>query len=171
MYDLVTELYTTFGTWQGGPHNRWSPCGGAVPFVQLFGAQPTATVQEKQEGIKNLEAIIEVLFSHLEWVNSLQGKGFSPLIDLPMSSIQQQWEYVRKKIYDIIPCQFSLFRLSVFTTIAIGCNELVHGPHLKQITVPLPGTSSFKHLLAPSKGQISKQSAADLAKNTKEVIA
>jgi len=170
MYDLVTELYTTFGTWQGGPHNCWSPCGGAVPFVQLFGAQPTATVQEKQEGIKNLEAIIKVLFSHLEWVNSLQGKGFSPLIDLPMSSIQQQWEYVRKKIYDIIPCQFSLFRLSVFTTIAIGCNELVHGPHLKQITVPLPGTSSFKHLLAPSKGQISKQSAADLAKNTKEVI-
>jgi hypothetical protein len=170
MYDVVRELYSIFGTWQGGPHNRWSPCGGAVPVVELFGAHPSATNQEKELGMKHLEAVLEVLFCHLEWVNSLKGKGLSPLNDLPLSTIQTQWESIRRQIHDIIPCQFSLFRLSVFTTIVIGCNELSPGPHLKQITIPLPGTSSFKHLLAPSKGQISKQSAKDLATNTKEVI-
>lgn len=170
MYDVVHELYSTFGTWQGGPHNRWSPCGGSVPVVQLFGAHPSATHQEKQVGIEYLEAIVEVLFCHLDWVNALQGQGSNPLIDLPLTTVQSHWESVRKQIYDIIPCQFSLFRLSVFTTIVIGCNELMPGPHLKQIMIPLPGTSSFKHLLAPSKGQMSQKSATDLATNNKEVI-
>lgn len=170
MYNVVKELYATFGTWQGGPHNRWSPCGGAVPVVQLFGAHPSATCEEKQVGTEKLEAIVEVLFCHLEWVNSLHGKGSDPLIDLPLSTIQLHWESVRQQIYEIVPCQFSLFRISVFTTIAIGCNELLHGPHLKQIMIPFPGTSSFKHLLAPSKGQMSQKSATDLATNTNKVI-
>jgi hypothetical protein len=170
IYDMIAFLFSTFGSWQGRPHNRWSPCGGAVPVVQLLGAHPSSTPQEREHGTKKLEAIVEVLFCHLDWVNSLKGKGVNPLIDLPLSIIQLQWESVRKQIYAIVPCQFSLFRLSVFTTIVIGCNELFPGPHLKQIMIPLPGTSSFKHLLAPSKGQMSKQSAMDLAKNTKEAI-
>jgi hypothetical protein len=172
IYDVIKELYSTFGGWQGGPHNRWSPCGGTVPVINLFGAHPSASHQDKHVGMEKLGAIIEVLFCHLEWVNTLKGKGSNPLVDLPLSTIQLQWESTRNQIHNIAPCQFSLFRLSVFTTIAIGCNELESGPHLKQMMIPFPGSSSYKHLLSPSKGQMSKKSAADLATSTllKEII-
>lgn len=170
MYDVVRELYATFGTWQGGPHNRWSPCGGAVPVVQVFGAHPSATSEDRERGMGKLEAIIRVLFGHLEWVNSLKGRGADPLNDLPLSLIHVQWERIRKQVHEIVPCQFSLFRLSVFTTIVIGCNVLASGPHLKQLFIPFPGTSSYKHLLAPSKGLMSRQSAADLADNRRREV-
>jgi hypothetical protein len=29
-YDWSSTTVEIFGTWQGGPHNRWSPCGGLV---------------------------------------------------------------------------------------------------------------------------------------------
>lgn len=160
MYDVIEELYSTFGAWQGGPHNRWSPCGGAVPVVNLFGAYPGATSTERLAGMDKLKAIVGILFTHMEWVNTLKGKGEDPFLDdIPLSTIKLQWESIRKQIHRIIPCQFSLFRISVFTTIAIGCNELTTGPHLKQLTIPLPGTAAYKHLVDPSKGMMPEDSA------------
>ncbi|MFM8622266.1 MAG: hypothetical protein ACKOB3_02655, partial [Holophagaceae bacterium] len=166
-YDVVGELYQTFGTWQGGPYNRWSPCGGPVPVVELFGAHPTATASETERGKQRLEAIVGVLFGHMEWINSLKD---TPLSDLPLAVIRHQWEAVRKQVHDIVPCQFSLFRISVFTTIVSGCNQLEPGPHLKQLTIPMPGGASYKHLQSPSKGFIPMQSARDLANNKMESI-
>jgi len=148
MYDIVREFYLTFGTWQGGPHGRWSPCGGTTPVVELFGAHPSATPGEISVGTERLKNIVGVLFRHLEWINSLQcTRVVNPMTDLPTKVIQKHWESIRKDIHDIVPCQFSLFRLSVFTTLAIGCNELRHGPHLKQLMIPIRGTGAYKHSL------------------------
>ncbi|MFM8622255.1 MAG: hypothetical protein ACKOB3_02600 [Holophagaceae bacterium] len=166
MYDVVGELYSTFGAWQGGPHNRWSPCGGSVPLVQLFGAHPTASSDDRLQGVQKLEAIVAVLLGHLRWINSLVGKGQNPLTDLPFSAIEAQWECTRKAVHEILPCQFSFFRISIFTTIVIGCNELKPGPHLKQLMIPFQGSASYKHLQAPGEGQISRKSAMDLAENS-----
>ena len=43
LYDWSKETITVFGSWQGGPHNRWSPFGGITPFPVLFGANHSAT--------------------------------------------------------------------------------------------------------------------------------
>lgn len=168
MYKIVRELYSTFGNWQGGPYNRWSPCGGRVPVVNLFGAHPTATITDLVNGTHKLVSVIKVLLGHLQWVNSLQGKGLDPMNDLPLSTILIQWESISKQIHNIVPCQFSLFRLSVFTTIAVGCNLMIPGPHLKQVAIPLKGTAAFKHLLDPSNGSIPEQYALDLVDNNIE---
>jgi len=162
MYDVINELYSTFGTWQGGPHGRWSPCGGTVPVVELFGAQPNATPTEKATGVERLERIVGILFRHLEWINSLQGQVEDPIRDLPPNVLQKHFESIRKTIHNVIPCQFSLFRLSVFTTLAIGCNELMPGPHLKHLMVPMRGTGSYKHALGVTDNNVDPDSRPDL---------
>ena len=54
-YDWSGTTVEIFGTWQGGPHNRWSPCGGSKETVlETFGAHVNATSRERKYGEKKL---------------------------------------------------------------------------------------------------------------------
>jgi hypothetical protein len=160
--DWAKETTTTFGAWQGGPYNRWSPFGGGTPFPKLFGVQADATNEEQNEGKRKLEAVIQVLYNHLQWVDGLDRNVTDIMNDLPVSMIENHMTSVTEAIFKIVPCQFNVFRLSVFTTIIAGCGEIKHGIHLKALTYPVKGSASFKHLANPNKDHMTREQALSL---------
>jgi hypothetical protein len=162
LIDWAKETICIFGAWQGGPHNRWSPCGGGIPFPNLFGAHEGATEQEQRVGAAKLEAVIQVLYHHLQWVNSLDPFMSDPVHDLPISMIDSHMSLVADEIFKIVPCQFNIFRLLVFTTLAAGCGEIQSGIHLKALTYPMKGSASFKHLTHPIQDQLTRRQALSL---------
>jgi len=116
-YDWFENTVEHFGSWQGGPYNRWSPCGGnGVSFPELFGAGPGTTGEERKLGELRLTRIVSVLFDHIHWINTLVGKGEYPAEDLPLEMVKRHYEMIVKRISRIVPCQFNYFRLCVFTT-------------------------------------------------------
>jgi hypothetical protein len=159
LFDWSKETFAVFGSWQGGPHNRWSPFGGSTPFPDLFGAHVQATDLDKKSGCTKLKSIIEILLKHLQWIDSLDGEVEDLLNDLPIPMVSQHMKSVTDAIYKIVPCQFSVFRLMVFTTIAIGCGMVKPGVHLKGITFPVKGSASYKHLMNPNQDHISHEEA------------
>jgi hypothetical protein len=164
----TTEL---FGTWQGGPYNRWSPCGGERSILEVFGAGLKATLKEQEEGNNILESVVGVLFEHLQWVDSLADQSYADLsIDLPLTMVQKHMEEVREKIGAIAKCQFSLFRLGIFTTIVTGTGLLKPGRHLKHLMYPVRGAASFRHLTFPSADQISQENADAIADSTGTIL-
>jgi hypothetical protein len=114
----------TFGNFQGGPHNRWSPCGGEVSVLEIFGAQKEATEAERLEGESKLTSIVTHLYHHLCWVDSLKGRGNNPVKDLTLSYVTKHMDKVCLDINSVAPCQLGSFRLGIFTTVLIGCGEL-----------------------------------------------
>jgi hypothetical protein len=168
--DWVQTTQATFGgNWQGGPHNRWSPCGGGTPVVELFGAGQNASDKEKEVGRLRLERVISILHKHVSWIDSLGGRGDNCIEDMPIHTLREQMEATRKEIHAVVACQFSLFRLSIFTTLIIGCGEVQPGRHLRQLMFPIKNTASYQHLMNTSIGKISKQQANELCKNINAV--
>ena len=161
---------TTFGSWQGGPHNRWSPFGGGTQFPKLFGANADATEVERQLGYQKLEAVLQILYHHLQWVNSLEGTVDDVIRDLPLQRLEEHLTTVTQNIFKITPCQFSVFRLMVFTTIAIGCGAVIPGTHLKALMYPVKGSASYKHLMNPNQDQISRSEAVSLCRNEEQDV-
>jgi len=154
----------TFGSWQGGPYNRWSPCGGDRSIMEVFGAGMEATSTEQEEGQKLLEGVLEVLLDHLRWVDSLADQSIEDvMIELPLTAVQKHMEAVRQKIAAIAKCQFSLFRLGIFTTIVTGTGLLKPGRHLKNLMYPVRGAASFRHLTFPSSDLMSDEHAVAIA--------
>jgi hypothetical protein len=145
-YDWIEATEKTFGAWQGGPYNRWSPCGGTTSIPVIFGAHATASSEERVAGRSKLKSIVQILHNHLLWVNSLCGKVTEPIKDLPLSAVEYQMTKVTREVANVTPCQFSLFRLSVFTTLAVGTGQLRPGLHLKALMFPVKGLASSKHL-------------------------
>jgi hypothetical protein len=152
----------TFGSWQGGIHNRWSPCGGQVDMLKTFGAQLDASPAERIAGESKLTDIVDLLHQHLCWVDSLEGRGDNPTDDLPLDSLTQQLESVCSRVNDVASCQLGPFRLSMFTTVHTGCGDLKPGKHLRQLMFPVKGCASYKHLADPSGDSMSTSRAANL---------
>jgi hypothetical protein len=161
-YDWASLSMELFGSWQGGIHNRWSPCGGEVDMLMTFGAQPNASTDERMVGESKLSNIVELLYRHLCWVDTLQGRGDNPTDDLPLDTITQQLDLVCSQVNDIASCQLGPFRLSMFTTVHTGCGDLKPGKHLRQLMFPVKGCASYKHLACPSGDRMSIDRAANL---------
>jgi hypothetical protein len=166
-FDWVQVTQETFGgQWQGGPHNRWSPCGGGKPVPELFGASANASDEQRKLGCVRLEKVISILYNHVSWINSFASScGENCIQDMPLDMIREQMELTRKEIHEVVPCQFSLFRLSIFTTLIIGCGEVTSGRHLRQFMFPIKNTASYEHLHNTSLGKMSKKRASELCQN------
>ena len=165
-YDWYQNTFDDFGSWQGGPYNRWSPCGGNRETIpELFGAQKGATDEQRKLGESRLCRIVSVLLDHMTWVNMLVGKGDQPSEDLPLEMIKLHYDLIVKRISRIVPCQFNNFRLCVFTTVIAGCGLLHPGRHLRQLMFPIKGTASYKHLLNPVSDVMTKEKATALGNN------
>jgi hypothetical protein len=160
-YDWALLTMDTFGSWQGGIHNRWSPCGGSVDMLKTFGAHPDASTDQRMAGESKLSNIVELLYRHLCWVDSLQGRGENPTVDLPLDSITKQLALVCSQVNDVASCQLGAFRLSMFTTVITGCGDLKPGKHLRQLMFPVKGCASYKHLACPS-GELRSTDRADI---------
>lgn len=159
-FDWLTATIDKFGSWQGGPYNRWSPCGGDKSIPQAFGHQTNSTSEEQSLGQFRLRSIMHVLYHHVLWVDSLATHSYSnPVDDLHISNIKLHMEQVCKQIYKIVPCQFNLFRLSIFNTIMTGLGAFQPGHHLKQLMFPIRGSASYKHLESPLSDVMSREVA------------
>ena len=172
-YDWSDTTVEIFGTWQGGPHNRWSPCGGSKETVlETFGAHVNATSQERKCGKMKLAQVVSILYNHIEWINSLSSCVDIPVVDMPLPSLKAQCDKTIKEIGNIASCQFSHFRLAIFTTIVTGCGLLKEGKHLRNLMYPVKGSASYKHLSSPVADVMSPQRARALVDNkTNEAIA
>jgi hypothetical protein len=163
-FDWSRTTIETFGAWQGGPYNRWSPCGGEKSILEVFGAGLDSTLLEKEKGTHLLEGVLEVLIDHLQWVDGLADQSYADVsVDLPLSLVQKHMEEVREKIAAVAKCQFSLFRLGIFTTIVTGTGLLRPGRHLKNLMYPVRGAASFRHLTFPSADVMSEENAVAIA--------
>ena len=169
-YDWARYTPQIFGNWQGGPYNRWSPCGGARSIPEVFGGHNEATNAEYTTGRQHLQNIIEILHDYMIWIDSLVGKGVNPVVDLPLAYLQKKMELTVSAIYNVVPCQFNTFRLAIFTTLLIGTAELKPGRHLRQLMFPMKGTASFNHLANPSTAQMSHERAQELSRHTRGVV-
>jgi hypothetical protein len=161
-FDWAKATLDTFGNFQGGRHKRWSPCGGQLSLLQIFGAQKEATESERLEGESKLTSIVHHLYHHLCWIDSLQGKVNDPLKDLTMGYVNKQTDKVCLDINLVAPCQLGSFRLGIFTTVIIGCGDLKPGKHLRQLMFPVKGCASFKHLANTSMDSMSVDRALAL---------
>lgn len=165
-YDWSHVTFEIFGTWQGGPYNRWSPCGGnKESVIQTFGAQPNATHEERKHGEMKLSQVIAILWEHVQWINSLSTCGNMPVVDMPISTLKAKCERTIKEIANVAPCQFSHFRLGILTTILSGCGLLKEGKHLRNLMYPVKGSASYKHLCSPVADYMSLQRARALGNN------
>jgi len=165
-YDWSRTTVEIFGTWQGGPYNRWSPCGGSKETViETFGAQPRATRDERRLGENKLSQVVSVLNEHVAWINSLSSFGIMPVIDMPLSMLKDRCNQTIREIGKIASCQFSHFRLAILTTILSGCGLLKEGKHLRNLMYPVKGSASFKHLSRPVADFMSPQRATALCNN------
>jgi len=165
-YDWAQCTFEIFGTWQGGPYNRWSPCGGSRESVlETFGAQPEATKVDRENGERKLSQVVRILWEHIEWVNSLSDVGSNPVIDMPLESMKARCNQTIKAISNVASCQFSHFRLGIFTTILAGCGLLREGKHLRNLMYPVKGSASFKHLSCPVADIMSRDRARALGTN------
>jgi hypothetical protein len=81
-----TITLASFGSWQGGMCNRLLPCGGEIDMLKTIGAHPDASTGECMAGESELTVIVELLYRHLCWVDSLQGRGNNRTADLPLAS-------------------------------------------------------------------------------------
>jgi hypothetical protein len=145
-YDWARSTVATFGNYQGGQHSRWSPCGGEVSVLEIFGAHNKATAIERLEGEEKLSSIVAKLYHHLCWVDSLVGRGDDPIRDLTLSYVTKHIDNVCLDINLVAPCQLGSFRLGIFTTVLIGCGDLKPGKHLRQLMFPVKGCASYNHL-------------------------
>jgi hypothetical protein len=171
-YDWSHTTVEIFGTWQGGPHNRWSPCGGSKETVlETFGAHINATSQERKNGENKLAQVVSILYDHIEWINSLSNCGNTPVDDMPLPLLKAHCDRTIKEIGNIASCQFSHFRLAVLTTILTGSGLLKEGRHLRNLMYPVKGSASFKHLSSPVADVMSHHRARALVDNkTNEAI-
>jgi hypothetical protein len=169
-YDWARSTVATFGNYQGGQHARWSPCGGEVSVLEIFGAQTAATATQRLVGQSKLTSIVISLYHHLSWVDSLVGRGENPLKDLPLRFVKQHMDNVCLEINNVAACQFGSFRLGIFTTILIGCGELKPGKHLRQLMFPVKGCASYKHLDNPTMDRMSNARALSLSTDQEGAI-
>lgn len=147
-FDVIRETYDTYGDWQTAYLNRFSPSGGEVNLPEVFGAAPNSTEEDRERGKDLLTRIIAHLFEYTVWIdNSLVGKGNNPSRDMPLSMIIQKQQHFVDRIKEVVPCQFGLFGMGVFTTVIAGAGVLKPGQHLRQLAVPAEGCASFKHLM------------------------
>jgi hypothetical protein len=166
-YDWVWTSYEIFGGWQGGPYNRWSPCGGnKETILETFGAHPESTKVDRIHGEERLSQVVSILFDHVRWINSLIPSGTSPVSDMPLSLVKAQCDKTIHDISVVASCQFSHFRLGLFTTILSGSGLLRPGRHLKNLMYPVKGSASFKHLSRPTPDTMSLEKATALTQNT-----
>ena len=166
-FDWARATVATFDNFQGGPHNRWSPCGGELSLLHIFGAQEKATEAEQLEGESKLTSIVNQLYHHLCWIDSMNGCGNDPLKDLTMGYVRDHMEKVCFDINLVATCQLSSFRLGIFTTVLIGCGDLKPGKHLRQLMFPVKGCASYKHLADTTMDSMSVGRASALC-NRKE---
>ena len=169
-YDWCENTTAIFGTWQGGPYNRWSPCGGRETIIEQFGAHPNASEEERKEGEIRLSKVITLLYMHIEWINSLAGMGENDQSRATsLDTIRSQCDHVVQEIRKIVPCQFGHFRLGIMTTILSGCGLLKEGRHLRNLMYPMKGAASYKHLLRPDADHMSTQHGRALGNNEANV--
>mmetsp|Transcript_118302 Transcript_118302/g.232253 ORF Transcript_118302/g.232253 Transcript_118302/m.232253 type:complete len:1455 (-) Transcript_118302:1531-5895(-) len=169
-YDWADITISIFGTWQGGPYNRWSPCGGSKESIlETFGAQPDATREARECGERKLSQVVSILYDHIAWINSLSSAVTNPLIDMPLDSIKAKCDKTIMQISKVTSCQFSHFRLGILTTILSGCGLLKEGKHLRNLMYPVQGSASYKHLHSPDADYMSPQRARALGNNETNV--
>ena len=168
-YDWSETTIDIFGTWQGGPFNRWSPCRGKETIMHVFGAGLDATETQRKEGERKLSQVVSILYQHVEWINSLSGCGREPIVDMPLNIMKRKCEETVRAIAKVASCQFGQFRLGVMTTILSGCGLLKEGKHLRNLMYPVKGSASFKHLCCPVADYMSPGRAEALGNNENDV--
>jgi hypothetical protein len=146
LFDWAKTTVATFGNFQGGPNNRWSPCGGQQSFLEIFGAGKESTEVQRHQGESKLISIVTHLYHHLCWIDSLEGRGDNPMEDMTLKFVSSHMNKVCLEINSVAPCQLGSFRLGIFTTLLIGSGDLKPGKHLRQLMFPVKGCASYKHL-------------------------
>jgi len=147
-YDLVDALTERFGgQWQSGRKHRFSPVGGKDDGLpKAFGFGEFKDLRQ-QLGVARLVSIIDILYKHCGWIDSFAGKlDLDPIKDMPLSDIHEHMDVVTQSIKKVQECQFGIFRLGVFTTLATGIGILKKGVHLRHLAVPAPNCASANHL-------------------------
>jgi hypothetical protein len=143
-YTWYSKTVKLFGVWQGGIEPRFSSCSDN--FVSVFGQQRTLDAESR------LDYTVKVLSEWIEYVDELHGNFSSDNVD-PLDLLTNM-ESVCKRIKNgeskpNTALDFSMFRLSIFTTMAMALSLFEPGPHLLQITFPCKGTAAQNHLLFP----------------------
>ena len=165
-YDWSHATIAIFGTWQGGPYNRWSPCGGnKESILHTFGAEPGATKEERERGQRKLSHVINILWGHIQWINSMSNCGHVRTIDMPLRATKERCDRTIQQIAKVASCQFSHFRLGILVTILSGCGLLKEGKHLRHCMYPVKGSASYKHLSCPVGDVMSTKRARALVNN------
>ena len=162
-YDWLDATVSDFGdNWQGGGskyHRRFVPMGRTIKdFHEMFGKDEEDRKKKKQ----NLRSIIKILYGYLVWIDKVGESGQIPSI-----------AELREKCHGVaasIKFEYGEFRLATFTSTAIGVGLLQDGKHLRQISYPIKGMASYKHLSNPNKGSMTQEQAAFLRKNQSVVL-
>ena len=145
------------GEWQGGPYPRYS-CSGLKQICDVFGSdKPCDRHVSKEEGSDRLKKIIKILYDFLRWVDSWDGKTEAE--EIPMNVIERQFEKVADRVNRVASCNFRMFRLGVFLTMANACRLTKSGVHLCQLVFPVNNTAADKHLRDPMGDMMSSYQA------------
>ena len=157
----MSDLRERFDSWNGGVYPRFSPSNNTLHAI--LGHKPTP------ESSKKLKGVVEALLEWIHFVDSLLGKRFHT--EIPYEQVRQEMKKTCKAVKDAMEgteeqkggekysLDFSLFRLSVLTTILAGARLVKPGPHLYQLNI-LAVEAARKHLVH-SYGSDEKQSNDD----------
>eukprot|EP00980_Cylindrotheca_fusiformis_P021578 scaffold8433_cov98-Cylindrotheca_fusiformis.AAC.2 len=116
--DTTVQTFNKPGTplakvnWQTSRRRRFSPFGGDRSPGEIFGALPNG--DSRLEGERKLEGIMTVLYSLVEWIDSLEGKGRHPITEISIPLIRSRMESCCREISLIVPMQMGLFRVGLF---------------------------------------------------------
>eukprot|EP00980_Cylindrotheca_fusiformis_P008069 scaffold1721_cov98-Cylindrotheca_fusiformis.AAC.2 len=166
-FDATVQTFNKPGTplakvkWQTSRRRRFSPFGGDRSPGEIFGALPNG--DSRLEGEGKLEGIMTVLYSLVEWIDSLEGKGRHPITEISITLIRSRMESCCREISLIVPMQMGLFRVGLFVSLMTGCGLLKDGVHLRQLAFPVKKCASFEHLINPSGGVITEEHGLALA--------
>ena len=131
-----------FGSISSGIEFRFQPCNSSIEHV--FG------LESSEEGAKKLEKVADVLAEWIEFIDSFEGKEDSN--DIPLGDVHAKMQTTICKIKEKVGCtslDFSMFRLSIFTTLVSGIGLTEPGKHLHQFFFPVEGTAAYNHLMHP----------------------
>jgi hypothetical protein len=148
----LSQSMTEFGTWQGGPKARYSPCGAKDIKTSFQFDGPKIT------------SVVKALVGLVEWMDSFHGK--SSCESIPYDAIETKLCEVVEEVKSAVGdtrFEFRYFRIQVCVTILIGVHATKPGKHLHQLMIPSEGQASFDHLHDPTKNNISTQCASSSA--------
>ena len=141
-YGWYETTHRLFDAYQGGNFPRFS-CG-SNGFIDIFQGKTTNEVTSTR-----LTNVVQVLYEWIRYINGNHGKVFAH--EIPYFEVLNKMKAIVKKVKDVsdTSLEFSMFRLSVFTTLICGLGIVDCGPHLHQFILICENTAAFDHLTNP----------------------